>query len=127
MAYRFLTQTSFIICFLSLACLTLADPVVDLGYAKYRGNLTHPNTVAYLGIPYAEPPIGDHRFRAPLALNTSRVSKQTRGIVIDATSYPEFCIQGSTGGMLHVFIIFCLWGFMKFQTGMLEAPAAKTA
>ena len=82
---------------LSLLCLTTANNVVDLGYAKYRGNLTFPNTVAYLGIPYAEPPLGDRRWRAPLPLNTARVAAQSRGQVVDASEYPEFCVQGSIG------------------------------
>lgn len=90
-------KTAFALGFLSLVCLVTADHVVDLGYAKYRGNLTFPNTVSYLGLPYAEPPLGDRRFRAPLPLNTARVSAQANGRVIDATSYPNFCIQGTTG------------------------------
>lgn len=72
--------------------------VIDTGYAKYHGNRTFPNTVAYLGIPYAEPPLGERRFRAPLPLNTTRISQSAKGTVIDATSYPNFCIQGTTGG-----------------------------
>ncbi|KAJ7647961.1 alpha/beta-hydrolase [Roridomyces roridus] len=71
--------------------------VVDTGYAKYRGNLSFPNTVAYLGIPYAEPPLGDRRFRAPITLDTNRVTQAAGGKVIDATEYPDFCVQGSTG------------------------------
>ncbi|KAJ7744620.1 alpha/beta-hydrolase [Mycena metata] len=73
------------------------DNVVDTGYATYRGNQSFPNTVAYLGIPYAEPPLGDLRFRAPLPLNTTRISKAAGGQVIDASEYPNFCIQGSIG------------------------------
>jgi hypothetical protein len=72
--------------------------IVDTGYAKYLGNRSYPNTVAYLGIPYAEPPVGDRRFRAPLPLNTARVASESKGAVIDATQYPEFCVQGTTGG-----------------------------
>jgi hypothetical protein len=72
--------------------------IVDTGYAKYLGNRTSPNTVAYLGIPYAEPPLGSRRFRAPLPLNTARVRAETKGQVVDAMEYPEFCIQGTTGG-----------------------------
>ncbi|KAK0186160.1 alpha/beta-hydrolase [Armillaria mellea] len=70
--------------------------IVDIGYAKYRGNLSYPNTVAYLGIPYAEPPIGDRRFRAPIPLNTTRIASEANGAIFDATSYPDFCVQGST-------------------------------
>ncbi|KAJ7194841.1 alpha/beta-hydrolase [Mycena pura] len=71
--------------------------VVDTGYARYRGNLSFPNTVAYLGIPYAEPPLGERRFRAPLPLNTQRVAAAAGGQIVDATQYPDFCIQGSIG------------------------------
>ncbi|KAK0193361.1 alpha/beta-hydrolase [Armillaria mellea] len=71
--------------------------IVDTGYAMYRGNLSYPDTVAYLGIPYAEPPLGDHRFRAPVPLDTGRIASEANGAVLDATSYPDFCIQGSTG------------------------------
>ncbi|KAI9056446.1 alpha/beta-hydrolase [Trametes sanguinea] len=71
--------------------------VVDLGYAKYLGNLSYPNTVAYLGIPYAEPPVGDRRFRAPLQLDTARVARESGGKVVAANVYPDFCIQGSIG------------------------------
>ena len=77
-----------------------AGNIIDTGYAQYRGNLSFPNTVAYLGIPYAEPPLGELRFRAPLPLNTTRVAAEAGRKVIDATAYPDFCIQGSTGGKI---------------------------
>lgn len=82
---------------LLISCSAQGD-VVDTGYAKYLGNRSYPNTVAYLGIPYAEPPVGDLRFRAPLPLNKTRVTLATGGKVVDATEYPNFCIQGTTGG-----------------------------
>lgn len=75
--------------------------VVDTGYAKYRGNRAHSNTIAYLGIPYAEPPLGDRRFRAPLPLNTARIRSEAKGKVVDASAYPNFCIQGTTGGQFY--------------------------
>ena len=69
-------------------------PIVDVGYAKFRGNLTEPFSAAFLGVPYAEPPVGDLRFRAPVPLNTGKFKGSN---VIDASSYPDFCVQGSTG------------------------------
>ncbi|THU75852.1 Carboxylesterase, partial [Dendrothele bispora CBS 962.96] len=75
-----------------------AGDIVDTGYAKYLGNRSFPNTVAYLGLAYAEPPLGDRRFRAPLPLNETRVREETGGGVVDATEYPNFCVQGPIGG-----------------------------
>ena len=81
---------------------TSSNTIVDLGYASYQGLHSYPNTVAYLGIPYAEPPIGDRRFRAPVPLNTSRITDGACGKVVDATVYPNFCVQGSTGGVSNL-------------------------
>ncbi|KAL0571847.1 hypothetical protein V5O48_010115 [Marasmius crinis-equi] len=83
--------------FLTTALAADSD-VVDTGYAKYLGNRTFPNAVAYLGLPYAEPPLGDRRFRAPVPLNTTRITEESGGEVIEATQYPDFCIQGGFGG-----------------------------
>ncbi len=88
------------LCVAALASPLVSSPsgenlAVDLGYARYRGKLTFPNTVAHLGLPYAEPPLGDLRFRSPIALNTTRVQIEAGGNVVDATSYPDFCVQGS--------------------------------
>lgn len=40
-------------------------PVVDLGYAKYRGGRPGTGVDEFLGLRYARPPIGNLRFRAP--------------------------------------------------------------
>lgn len=82
--------------------------IVDTGYAKYLGNRSYPNTVSYLGIPYAEPPIGNLRFRAPLPLNKTRVTLAAANKVVDSTQYPNFCIQGSTGSKKYDTTNFCL-------------------
>lgn len=72
--------------------------IVDTGYARYLGNRSFPNTVAFLGVPYAEPPLGDRRFRAPLPLDKARVTREANGKVVDVSKNPAFCIQGTTGG-----------------------------
>ena len=45
---------------------TEADtPVVDLGYASYRGTRLPAGVDQFLGMRYAKPPLGDLRFRSP--------------------------------------------------------------
>jgi hypothetical protein len=120
--------TRIILCItaLSLACLTTASNVVDLGYAKYRGNVSYPNTVAFLGLPFAEPPVGDRRWRAPLPLNTSRISHQAQGAVIDATTNPVFCVQGTTGGRESIIPLMSLMSINNDgQVATLEEQAVK--
>lgn len=41
------------------------SPVVDLGYARYRGTRLPAGVDQFLGIRYAKAPLGDLRFRAP--------------------------------------------------------------
>ena len=76
---------------------------VDTGYSRYQGRLsTAPNLanppVLFLGIPYAGPPTGNNRFRAPPLLDKAALKKdRDAGKVVDATQYPLFCIQGTIG------------------------------
>ena len=53
----------------------------------YQGILLD-NTRAWLGIPYAEPPIGKLRFKPPMKSQISQTSR-----LIDATSQPNTCVQ----------------------------------
>lgn len=43
----------------------ISTPTVDLGYATYKGTRLKTGVDEYLGIRYAQPPVGDLRFRAP--------------------------------------------------------------
>lgn len=42
-----------------------AQPVINLGYARYQGVRLEAGVDEFLGMRYASPPIGDLRFRAP--------------------------------------------------------------
>jgi len=70
-------------------------PVVDLGYAAFAGNTTSPTGIAngpvafYGGIPYAQPPVGPLRWRAPQLLDESTDTD----VVTDARSWGVPCIQ----------------------------------
>lgn len=131
-AFKNLSRLAICASIIALAAPSVTDVsnVVDLGYAKYAGNFTAPHAVAYLGVPYAEPPLGDRRFRAPLSLDTNRVRRESGGKTFDARSYPDFCVQGTTGSTsryqrrneFRLIVLICLK-----QVGTLEAQAARTA
>lgn len=73
-------------------------PVVDLGYAAYAGNSTSPagmlngSVVFFGGIPYAQPPLGDLRFRAPQTLDET-VDRNMNVTVVDARNFAPPCVQ----------------------------------
>ena len=73
-------------------------PVVNLGYAAFAGNTTAPSgelngpVTFFGGIPYAQPPLGDLRFRAPRTLNESFEGNGTT-TVTDARNYGPPCLQ----------------------------------
>ncbi|EGO03357.1 hypothetical protein SERLA73DRAFT_69239 [Serpula lacrymans var. lacrymans S7.3] len=73
-------------------------PVVDLGYAAFAGNSTSPTgqvdspVTFFGGIPYAQPPLGDLRFRAPRELD-ERVLDKGNIKVTDARNFGPACIQ----------------------------------
>ncbi|KAF8997748.1 alpha/beta-hydrolase [Cyathus striatus] len=70
-------------------------PVIDLGYAAFAGNSTSPTGVLngpvtfFGGIPYAQPPVGALRFRAPRMLDESKITRT----VTDARDWGSPCIQ----------------------------------
>ena len=72
------------------------EPVIDLGYAAYAGNSTSPTGVSnspvtfFGGLPYAQPPLGDLRFRAERKLDETPLNHVQ---VVDARSWGPPCIQ----------------------------------
>lgn len=90
-------------------------PVIDLGYAAFAGNSTSPegfensNVTFYGGIPYAKPPLGELRWRAPQRVDENGTTATS---VTDARNWGPPCIQdpavvgiGSEGKELDIF-----WG-----------------
>ena len=73
-------------------------PVVNLGYAAFVGNSTSPTgqtngpVTFFGGIPYAQPPLGDLRFRAPASLDERAVNGGNVSIT-DARNWGSPCIQ----------------------------------
>ncbi|KAK0463607.1 Alpha/Beta hydrolase protein [Desarmillaria tabescens] len=73
-------------------CGVQSAPVIDLGYAKYRGTLdpAGSNNTQFLGIRFTAPPTGSLRWQAP------RTPSFVPGIQ-NATAEPARCLQGETG------------------------------
>jgi carboxylesterase type B len=71
------------------------NPVVDLGYAKYRGvrNITY-GLDYYFGIRYAVSPEGNLRWRAPKDIESH--GNYSNSGIIDATTAGPQCTQGPT-------------------------------
>ncbi|KAJ7056822.1 Alpha/Beta hydrolase protein [Mycena amicta] len=73
----------------AFALVSAQTPVVDLGYAQYQGSTTA-NITSFLGIRYAQAPLGDLRFRAPQP-------PATVAGVQPATVQPNECLQANSG------------------------------
>ncbi|KAJ3852551.1 Alpha/Beta hydrolase protein [Lentinula lateritia] len=70
----------------------LGAPVIDLGYAQYRGVFDSVNNItSYLGIRYAAPPLGDLRWRAPQPPTDNSSTVQL------ANTQPLPCFQAGVG------------------------------
>ncbi|KAJ3732159.1 Alpha/Beta hydrolase protein [Lentinula guzmanii] len=69
-----------------------APVIIDLGYAQYQGAFDSTNNLTnYLGIRYAEPPIGDLRWKAPQspAINNT--------VIQQVNTQPSPCFQAPAG------------------------------
>ncbi|KAK1857124.1 carboxylesterase family protein [Colletotrichum chrysophilum] len=65
-----------------------AGPVVTVLNGTYEGlHLDNYEQDVFLGMPYAQPPIGDRRFKAPKSLNTSWQTPRS------AVEYADICMQ----------------------------------
>ena len=70
---------------------TIPTPIVQLDSGKIRGSFID-GVYRYLGIPYAEPPFGENRFRPAV----TRVAWEG---VFEANQYGEICPQTGGGGL----------------------------
>ena len=80
---------------------TTSGPIVDLGSAgRYRGVIQNNGTVAsFKGIPYAQPPVGNLRFKGPKALSAQNST------IVDVSDDAIRCVQfdgGSAGNIVGV-------------------------
>ncbi len=65
-------------------------PQVRVGEAVIAGRSDDAGTAAFLGIPFAEPPVGDARWRRP-------VPRPLGSGLLDATSFAPACLQSGSG------------------------------
>ena len=66
-----------------------SPPLVTLSSGTFRGQVVN-STDRWLGIPYAQPPVGSLRFKSPVA-----ISQSVEGIQ-DALQFSPACPQPST-------------------------------
>lgn len=64
----------------------LTSPVVTLDYGSYQGRLDQENVQVFLGMDYAQPPVGDLRFRLPANVSSFKGVQQ-------ATQWGASCPQ----------------------------------
>src|SRR5580704_6061922 len=69
------------------------DPAVSLATGRLRGSALAQGGAVFKGIPYAQPPVGDLRWRPPVPV---KPWSSERG----ATAFGPPCAQNSNGRML---------------------------
>jgi para-nitrobenzyl esterase len=72
----------------------VSDPIVSISTGQLRGSLTADGVAAFKNIPFAQPPVGDLRWREPLA------AKAWTG-VRDATAFGPMCNQNDNKAIPH--------------------------
>ncbi|KAH7105923.1 carboxyesterase [Auriculariales sp. MPI-PUGE-AT-0066] len=69
-------------------------PTVETAYTIFQGTpSTEPGVQFFGGIRYAQPPLGDLRWRAPQALDESPPARGVAKNVTDASAYGNICLQ----------------------------------
>ncbi|OJJ07741.1 hypothetical protein ASPVEDRAFT_877842 [Aspergillus versicolor CBS 583.65] len=77
----------------SVRCANVSNPIVDLGYAKYRGSYNATSgTNEWHGIRYAQPPLGEFRWQAPRDIEYHYNHTLS---MLDATAPGPICVQGA--------------------------------
>ena len=82
-------MVSFFISLLQFFSITVSSPLISLSSGAFRG-LTVNGTDRWLGIPYAQPPVGALRFKTPLS-----ISRPSEGVQ-DAFHFSHACPQPPT-------------------------------
>jgi para-nitrobenzyl esterase len=100
---------------LALPCFA-ADPVAALRSGSIRGAILPQGGAVFQGIPFAQPPVGDLRWRPPLPM------KPWSG-VRDTTAFGAPCAQNAGGHMLESSREDCL--FLNVWTPEWPAPSSK--
>ena len=71
-----------------------SGPIVSIGTGQLRGSLTAEGVAVFKNIPFAQPPVGDLRWREPLP------AKAWTG-VRDATAFGPMCNQNDNKQLPH--------------------------
>lgn len=81
--------------FLVALCAAAPPPSleVSLRTGRFRGVATGTGTEKWLGIPFAQPPVGALRFKAPVAI------REVSSAVKDASAFGHACPQPASNGL----------------------------
>lgn len=76
--------------FVFMAVATAKQPVAETNQGTFYGTQLNDEVNAFLGIPYAKPPVGDLRFQPPQEIKNSPISKAAH---FNATAFGPTCHQ----------------------------------